>query len=79
MTQARRRGARPGNRNAVKLHRGLRTSVYLSAADIAALDEELARQSTPASDAARRALARDLLTLALRALRDRQDEPPIIV
>ncbi len=72
-------GAPIGNQNRRKHTAVLKTSIYLSNADIAALDEELARQSTPASDAARRALARDLLTLALRALRDKQDEPPIIV
>ena len=76
----RRRGGQKGNRNAVSKHgAGLRGTFYLNADDLTAVDDWLASQGIVPDKVTRLETARQLLYAALRQLRDRQDEPPIII
>ncbi len=74
------RGAPPGNRNAAKEKPGLRGTFYLNAADLEVVDAALVAQlNYHPSDAERLEFARHLMHMALRALRDKQDNEPIIL
>jgi hypothetical protein len=75
------RGAPTGNQNRRKHPAGavIKTALYLTPADIEALDDELIRRAEPTTDADRRALARDILTRALHDLRDRRADEAIII
>jgi hypothetical protein len=71
-------GAPRGNRNAAKSLPGMRGQFYLNAADLAVLDAWLVEHGITPTRTVRLEAARTLLYQALRSLRDKQDEPPII-
>lgn len=80
-TTQNKRGAPLGNRNHAKEQPGIRGTFYLNAADLEVIDAALVLQlNYQPTNAERLTLARLVMHIGLRNLRDRHhDETPIIV